>query len=202
VCHILLVMEFIYEIPNVLSKETCEELIERFLKDDRKQCAIVGGGKDDPNIRKSTNLWIGPYDQGWCDTANDMFKIFVDGLDKYGHYLVDNKYLTFEEGSRLFGHELRFERPFINQSLEGDYYHWHTDDFTKEVNTQRRSFSCLIYLTTLEEDQGGCTEFMIGKKVRPEQGKMLIFPSTWTYEHRAAEVKNGGVKYTLGTWVN
>jgi predicted 2-oxoglutarate/Fe(II)-dependent dioxygenase YbiX len=200
-CHILLVMEFIYEIPNVLSKETCEELIERFLKDDKKHPSTVSGGQADHEVRKSTNLWIGPDNETWRDTAKDMFKIFIDGLDKYGHHLVDNNYITFAEGGRLFGKELRFESPFINQSLEGDYYHWHTDDFTKQVDKQRRSFSCLIYLSTLEEDQGGCTEFMIGKKVRPEQGKMLIFPSTWTYVHRAAEVKNGGVKYTLGTWV-
>jgi hypothetical protein len=73
--------------------------------------------------------------------------------------------------------------------------------FTKEHDKPSRLFSCLIYLNTLEDNQGGCTEFMCGKKVRPEQGKLLIFPSTWTYVHRGAEVKNGGVKYTLGTWV-
>ena len=200
-CHILLVMEFIYEIPNVISKEMCEELIQRFLKDDDKHPSTVSGGKADPEIRNSTNLWIGPENEKWRDTAKEMFDIFVSGLDKYGHHLVNNNYITFKEGSRLFGKELRFELPFINQSKEGEYYHWHTDDFTKQHDKQRRSFSCLIYLNTLEEDQGGCTEFMTGKKVRPEQGKMLIFPSTWTYVHRGAEVKNGGVKYTCGTWV-
>jgi hypothetical protein len=194
-------MEFIYEIPNVLSKETCEELIERFLKDDKKHPSTVSGGQTDHDVRKSTNLWIGPDEERWRDTAKEMFEIFVSGLDKYGHHLVDNNYITFSTGSRLFGKELRFESPFINQSLEGDYYHWHTDDFTKQHDKPSRLFSCLIYLNTLEDNQGGCTEFMCGKKVRPEQGKLLIFPSTWTYVHRGAEVKNGGVKYTLGTWV-
>ena len=179
----------------------CEELIERSLKDDKRHPSTVSGGQTDHEVRKSTNLWIGPDNDAWRDTTNDIFKIFIDGLDKYGHYLVNNNCITYAEGSRLFGKELRFESPFINESKEGEYYHWHTDDFTKQHDKQRRSFSCLLYLNTLEEDQGGCTEFMIGKKVRPEQGKMLIFPATWTYVHRGAEVKNGGVKYTCGTWV-
>jgi hypothetical protein len=75
-CHILLVMEFIYEIPNVLSKETCEELIERFLKDDKKHPSTVSGGQADHEVRKSTNLWIGPDNETWRDTAKDMFKNF------------------------------------------------------------------------------------------------------------------------------
>lgn len=194
-------MEFIYEIKNALPKEECEELIQRFLKDDKRKPGTVGGGKIDHEVRKSTNLWIEPENEVWGETAKKMFDIFVKGLDKYGHHLVDNNYITYATGSNLFGKELRFESPFINESKEGEYYHWHTDDFTKQHEKARRSFSCLIYLNTLEEDQGGCTEFMCGKKVRPEQGKMLIFPATWTYVHRGAEVKNGGVKYTCGTWV-
>ena len=194
-------MEFIYEIKNALPKEECEELIQRFLKDDKREPGTVGGGKVDHEVRKSTNLWISPEDKVWGDTARKMFDIFVKNLDNYGHHLVDNNYITYGDGSRLFGRELRFESPFINESKEGEYYHWHIDDFSKEAKKDRRLFSCLIYLNTLEEDQGGCTEFMCGKKVRPEQGKMLIFPATWTYVHRGAEVKNGGVKYTCGTWV-
>ena len=195
-------MEFIYEIPDVLPKETCENLIERFLKDDKKSSSTISGGETDHKVRKSTNLWIDPRDEKWRDTLNDIFKILIDNLDKYGHYLVDNNCITFEEGSVLFGTKISFETPFISQSKDGDYYHWHVDDFYKEHDKPSRLFSCLIYLNTLEDNQGGCTEFMCGKKVRPEQGKLLIFPSTWTYVHRGAEVKNGGVKYTLGTWVS
>jgi hypothetical protein len=196
-------MDFIYEIPNVISKEMCEELIERFLKDDRKESGTVGGvGIIKHEIRKSTNLWIELDNEVWGETAKKMIDIFAERLDDYGHYLVNNNYITYGTGSILFGKELRFEQPFINETKEGEYYHWHADDFTKQPNTERRSFSCLIYLNTLKEDQGGCTEFMCGKKVRPEQGKMIIFPSTWTYVHRGAEVKNGGVKYTCGTWVS
>ena len=201
-------MEFIYEIPNVLSKETCENLIERFLKDDKREPSSIIGGKIDPRVRKSTNLWIDPDNESWKGVTYDILKLFMHGLDRYGHYLVDNNYITHKDGSILFGKELHFEPPFITESKEGEFYEWHIDDKVKNIDDDnnvdvgRRLFSCLIYLTTLEEDQGGCTEFMCGKKVRPEQGKLLIFPATWTYVHRGAEVKNGGVKYTCGTWVS
>ena len=194
-------MEFIYEIKNALPKEVCEELIQGFLKDDRRELGSVNG-EVDLSKRKSTNLWLFFNDTFWGDISTKMIDVFVKGFSEYGEYLVNSECISYSSMSYFFEQELVFENPFINQTKEGEFYHWHLDDGSKNCNFQkRRLFTCLVYLNTLEEDQGGCTEFRCGKKIRPEQGKMLIFPSTWTYEHRGTEVKNGGVKYTCGTWV-
>jgi hypothetical protein len=193
-------MEFIYEIENAIPKEMCEELIQRFLNDDRKEPAGASGTIN-PSIRKSTNLWI-PPNIDWIEISEKLFKTIVKNLKNYGRHLVKCNLITSKTGTNLFEGNFGVEPLFINQSKEGEYYHWHIDDGLKSNIIRRRSFSCIIYLNTLEEDQGGCTEFMCGKKVRPERGKMLIFPSSWTYEHRGAEVKNGGVKYICGTWVS
>ena len=191
-------MEFIYEIPNFVSKELCEEMIERFLKDENKKPSDTFDNV--PNVRKSTNLWIGGNNTDWNDIEEKISKIFIDVIVKYGHYLEDNKLMS-RGGLVANFSQIGIGDLYINLSREGDYYNWHCDDTNKIRKKEARTFSCLVYLSTLEEDQGGCTEFTCGKKVRPEQGKVLIFPSCWTYEHRAAVVKNSGMKYTCGCWI-
>ena len=198
-------MEFIYEIPNVFSKELCEEIIERFLKDENKKPS--GTFDNGPKLtkstnlwRKSTNLWIDGTNTSWSDIKEKVYKIFIDVIVKYAHYLEDNKLISKTAIGNNFS-EIEIQDLYVNLSREGDYYNWHSDDKNKIYGNDSRTFSCLVYLSTLEEDQGGCTEFMCGKRVRPEQGKMLIFPSCWTYEHRAAIVKNSGMKYTCGCWI-
>jgi hypothetical protein len=192
-------MEFIYEIENALPKEVCEELIEKFLKDNTKAPASIGG-KIDPSMRKSTNIWINRNSNIWGDMTDKLVNFFIDGLNKYFNHLANSNTITNQQVNTFLNKELHVELPYVNKSKDGDYYHWHYDS-NNESTPSHRLFSCLVYLNTLEEDQGGCTEFKCGKKVRPKQGKMLIFPASWTYEHRAAEVKNSGVKYTCGTWI-
>jgi len=193
-------MEFIYEIPNVISKETCEELIENYEKDDNKEPTSISDHCVSTHVRRSMHTWMTDEDI-WGKIKQDVIKVIIDGIDKYSDYLCDENIISTKTSIHLFKDRLVFEEIYLNKSKEGDYYHWHIDSNTSS-GKRIRAFSCLIYLNTLEEDQGGCTEFKCGKKVRPEQGKLVIFPSTWTYEHRAAEVKNGGVKYTCGTWLS
>ena len=192
-------MEFIYEIENALPKEVCEEIIERFLNSDHKIKSGTFGGVN-TDVRKSTNLWI-TTSNGWDDkTTKNIINTFLNGLDKYKKYLIDSKCLT-EKTLLNHASTISFESLFVNEMKEGEFYNWHIDDTSKNHALCSRTFTCLLYLNTLQEDQGGCTEFMCGKKVRPEQGKLLIFPSTWTYEHRGAIVTNSGVKYTCGCWI-
>jgi hypothetical protein len=48
---------------------------------------------------------------------------------------------------------------------------------------------------------GGETEFPLQEiKVRPEEGKLVLFPPFWTHPHRAVTVEDG-VKYIATTWI-
>lgn len=187
-------MEFIYEIENALPPEICEEIINRYKKDDRKGKSQLAGGIVDEKVRKSTNLHFSTYED-WKDVDRIMYKVFSSGFSKYEKYICD---ITTDRVASYVFSDMRDEGYFIQEMKEGEFYNWHVDDTVKF--NRPRSVTCLLYLNTLEEDHGGCTEFWCGKKVRPEQGKLLIFPSCWTYIHRGAPVKNSGVKYTCGTW--
>jgi len=48
---------------------------------------------------------------------------------------------------------------------------------------------------------GGETEFRHqGVKIKPAQGKLVLFPPFWTHEHRGVQLEVG-VKYIATTWV-
>ena len=187
-------MEFIYEIENALSPEMCDKMIKKFQNDDRKGPSLTHGGLN-IGTRKSTNLHFSGLGD-WKDMDDYMFKVFSKALEEYHTYVSG---YTSKEMSNGFFDDVKDEGYFVQEFRPGEYYHWHTDDHSK--GNIPRNFTMLLYLNTLEEDQGGCTEFWVGKKVRPKQGKLLIFPSGWTYIHRGAPVKNGGVKYVCGTWM-
>jgi hypothetical protein len=74
----------------------------------------------------------------------------------------------------------------------GDFFDWHVDSLSG-VN---RIFAFIIYLN----ENDGCTEFLNGKKVKPEPGKIAFFPTTWTYPHRGQEIKVG-TKYIITGFV-
>ena len=63
------------------------------------------------------------------------------------------------------------------------------------MESAERVLACLLYLTDVMEE--GYTEFAHQDlKVRPEAGKIVVFPPFWTHLHRgAAPVKKA--KYTM-----
>ncbi|MCU0971643.1 MAG: 2OG-Fe(II) oxygenase [Gammaproteobacteria bacterium] len=97
-----------------------------------------------------------------------------------------------------------FKGPFkdlgyqVQRYREGEYYHWHIDGGSHQFS--QRQLVVLWYLNDVP-GPGGETEFLYQDvKVRPEKGKMVLFPPFWTHEHRAARVQKGA-KYIATTWV-
>jgi hypothetical protein len=81
--------------------------------------------------------------------------------------------------------------PQIQRTEPSEYYHWHHD---QSRNSHWKLFTYIIYLNDVEEDSGGTTEFSCGKNIQPKVGKIVFFPSTWTYFHRGKTLEKG-VKY-------
>lgn len=80
---------------------------------------------------------------------------------------------------------------------QGQEYKWHTDQTEEhDCDTSSRRISVVVYLN--DDFKGGETE-MIDRKYKPQKGKALVFPSNWTYPHRACPVEEG-TKYALVAW--
>ena len=194
--------DYILEIPNFLSKDLCKSVVTRFENDSRKKHGYFSypiNGEIVQRDKQNTELMISDL-EGWTDIQ----RIFTESVQRAFHVYMEHLRTNFNYDCSCHVYDRELSQPnfyfttFPVQRIEkGCKYEWHHDgDFHRGYFVQ-----ALFYLNTLEEGEGGCTEFRNGRKVRPEAGKLLIYPCSWTFLHTGGEVL-GGPKYictsTLG----
>ena len=78
----------------------------------------------------------------------------------------------------------------------GGFHNWHYENTGLQVSA--RKLVIQLYLNTIEE--GGETEFLyINKRIKAEQGRLIIFPAAFTHTHRG-NPPIGQDKYIVSTW--
>lgn len=201
--------DLIVEIPNVVSKELCDEIIERFEADDNKYQGVTGGGED-LNTKLSTDLHISSLDD-WVDIDTQLFEAttrhFSSYIETYSTYTG-----AYPDGVGL--HDTGFQ---VQRTNPGEFYHWHHDYQQSIIDEQRfcnragaeqvvtrdRIFTFILYLNDRTEyPEDGRTQFQNQGEVTSvisEPGKLLLFPANPLYTHRGETLKNG-VKYLLTGW--
>ena len=188
--------DFILELPNFVPDNFCNHLINKFEADNRKHTGLTTVGNERlviPEIKNSTDLVISNLDS-WVYEDKQVSEYISKSVKEYYKYLEknfdykDTKH-TFE---RLLWTPVNDCGYTIQKQKRGARYAWHYDwdPFTPCF------IFVMIYLNTLEPDQGGKTIFSNGREVRPECGKIVIFPASWTYPHTGSLVKYGN-KYIL-----
>lgn len=196
----------IYECKNVCSLDFCNHVIQAFKDSPYKRPGKVGSRKYDggvlANVKKSTDLEVNPdHSAVWKHIHDEMMHIFYESFHKYlKHIKVLEK--THEDTQyAVLTTELMDTGPTspqIQHSTEGDFYQWHSDQNSYSPMTRYLSF--ILYLNDVEEDAGGTTEFNNGRKVKPEAGKVLIFPADFFHVHRGNVVKKGD-KYIVTSFL-
>lgn len=180
-------MEYLLELPNFIDEIVCKDIIRRFEKDENKFPGKVGNGVVNKNIKVSTDLHISSCDK-WKDVDSYIHAKISEGIDIYKEHV---RKITLNEWndswcSELFGNtsDTGYQ---IQRVDKGGFYVWHHDGNFKEC----RNIAVLFYLNTLNEDEGGTTDFKVGheyKKIRPEAGKLIFFPTSWPYLHTGKPV--------------
>ena len=79
--------------------------------------------------------------------------------------------------------------------MEG-YHSWHCENAS--WTNSSKAIAWMIYLNTVEE--GGETEFLYQqKKFKPTRNTALLWPGSWTHQHRGNPPMLGN-KYILTGW--
>ena len=191
---------FSLEFDKLLSKELCDHIIRKFENDNRKVPGTVGFGMSvaRPDLKKSTDLCLNDLED-WKDICHEIRLQVKRGLQKY---LAELNAIFKNTDHQDVYHDITnkdfFDDGIVIQKIdENNKYAWHHDETIDK--TSRCLFNVLIYLNTKQEGEGGTTQFANGKIIKPECGKMLIFPANWMCPHRGNKV-NKGSKYicTLG----
>jgi Rps23 Pro-64 3,4-dihydroxylase Tpa1-like proline 4-hydroxylase len=178
---------FIFEKMNALPADLCDEMIRRFeASEDEQYPGRIGQTvSSDQSIKKTTDLVVSGKPD-WKDIDQALFKSLGRAILEFRE-----KYSYFKGPFKDMGYNLQ-------RYKAGEYYHWHIDGGSHEFS--QRQLVALWYLNDVE-GPGGETEFLFQDvKIKPERGKLVLFPPFWTHEHRAVGLEKG-IKYIATTWV-
>jgi len=194
--------KFIVEIPNFFPHELCKKMVEKFENDPRKFEAMMQYPCGDHVVYRekfNSELPIGQLDD-W----NEINIEFLEYLKKATNEYLKTLYYNFDYDQEHHPYDMMFsikstanDPLFIQRISRGKKYFWHCDN-----SPNGKGFlQVIVYLNTLDFHEGGCTEFANGRMIRPEIGKVLLFPCSWTYPHQGNEVKTDH-KYICTTVVH
>ena len=201
--------KFIYIKENCISKYVCKEIIDKFenLEADTYEGCTAGGYN--PHVKKTIdfNLPIPGLKVYNTELYNDwcgISKLLIGEIEKHiGIYIKNINEWINENDDKLYSvfphHELNiesllFHKYFANQGS----FEYHSDNAIKYKEGLHRTVTYLFYLNDI--DVGGETEIMKTIKIKPEAGKLLLFPACWTYPHKGCmPISNN--KYIITGWI-
>lgn len=173
---------FVWE--NAMSVEWCEELITMF--DHKIDLAESQGGDKDTDklgirIRENQKR----IDTSCCMQDYGSFNKKTDELLNKLLSCVDEMRSEYPEcGVPRASHWEFLECKMQRTPPGGGFSQWHYEQGT-DWHTSRRWGVWMIYLNTVEK--GGKTDFPNqGLSVKPEAGKIVIWPAAYTHPHRSA----------------
>ena len=178
---------FVFEKQDALTTSFCEEVITRFEQDQEGQYKGRIGqlANEDDSIKKSTDLVVSGKEH-WKDVDQALFQSLGKAI------------LEFRETYPFFKGPFKDMGYGVQRTEAGEHYHWHIDGGSHDFS--HRQLVAIWYLNDVA-GPGGETEFLFQDiKVKPEIGKLLLFPPFWTHEHRGVTLETG-VKYIATTWV-
>ncbi len=178
---------FVFEMRDALPAILCQQIIQRFeaAVDEQYEGLIGQTLNKDQSIKRSTDLVLSGKPQ-WKDMDNNLFRSLGIAMREFRE-----RYPYFKGPFKDMGYAVQRTNP-------GEFYHWHIDGGSHEFS--QRQLVAVWYLNDVP-GPGGTTDFLFQDiKIKPETGKLILFPPFWTHEHRGAMLEQG-VKYIATTWV-
>ena len=176
--------ELIYVAENKLDRYFCEHCIEKFKKDEDRYQGVVGSGEN-LEMKQSIDLRISNNDN-WKEEDNIFYTSFKDTLQSY------KEWLSHPFPDDCLRGRIEDTGYQIQETKPGGFYKWHQDGMDSRILT------IIWYLNDINED--GYTEFYTGLKIKPEVGKILMFPALWPWVHRGYPPKSE-TKYICTGWI-
>jgi len=203
-------MEQIYNIDKTgiglfdgfMSKAQCQYYIDYFQRSKDFGTGMIWNHPSGKSIADDSRVTIFPpetYKDGLTDIPSiEEIRLSAKAtrsLITTIQEMIMPKYIKAMHG--LADYKYSFESAKIQKTEPGGGYHaWHTEAMSHTC--ANRIFVVQIYLNDV--DSGGETEFLSqGKRVQPKEGRIVIFPCSYTHQHRGNPPLEGD-KYVLNMW--
>ena len=177
--------KYIKVYDDVLSKEQCSALIDRFEKNEGQQKK-----ESWRDVRNFTELNINQH-ENWKDAVHKLYNVYRMNVERYKQEVG----ITPLQWPDKFGfEEIRFKRYLPNDK---DEFKEHVD--VGDYDSARRF---LVFFLYLKDNYGGQTSFSeYDTVVSPKAGRLLMFPPTWTYLHTGHKPLKTP-KYIIGSYLH
>ena len=180
----------IEEYPNSFEKEYCEEIIRHFDVMARNQVTYSQNSVKVNQDERIVFDWAHTqhqyhYDYNLCD-------YFYKKLHEVYPLEYMEKYQMLKDSDQHSPKGMSIQKSKPHQG----YHAWHAE--AADIGSSSRVMNYMLYLNDVEE--GGETEFLYqGVKLKPETGKLVIFPTSYMYPHRGNPIYKGE-KYIITGW--
>lgn len=180
-------MKLLYIKSDEITNETCDFFIKYFENSIHKYQGHTVGGLN-LNIKKDMECTI------YNSSESQMY------IDNLHNIIFKNVEIYMKENNISFKNIPFYELNdfFIKKYIKNEgKFEYHDDFFINEKSV--RIITYLFYLNDVEE--GGETEFLGSYKIKPEKGKMIIFPCSWTFPH-SGKIPISNDKYIISGWLH
>jgi len=183
---------------NVFSEQECKSIIEKF-----EHINGVSGYINNPQHDYAKQSGDTQFNEGKLGRS-DTSLFFEEVSQQYSKWIhegivkcVDEYKKTYLglDGLPLVSTTCKIQRT----GYAGGYHVWHSEHGGDETS-MRRVLVWMLYLTTHEES--GETEFLQqGIRIKPQAGRVVIWPASFTHPHRGNPVYDHH-KYIATGWFN
>tara|TARA_R100000742_G_C4276430_1_gene97487 strand:+ start:1053 stop:1757 length:705 start_codon:yes stop_codon:yes gene_type:complete len=207
-------MNFIKEYPNAIPDSIIDPIRSMFDQNlEHTKAGQIGSGKVDSAIKDSNDLNFLEYNRtpGELHPIEQyifpkLSKCLDDALVDYCESYPMTEDLLYAKGEDQIRESLYSKFSFwpwsillkkYQKGIQG--FHKFHEDNGSGLPHSHRALVLMFYLNDVEE--GGETEFALQKiKVKPEKGKLVIFPAYWTHLHKG-HIPLSGDKYICNFWL-
>jgi hypothetical protein len=202
---------YIYINENSLSTDLCDEIISKFEEEEEKGPGSTFGGIQ-PKVKDTTDYNIEENNPKWSRIREALITELINNIQIYASKLdrpmyhsqpLDISVVTNNPKKNIYK-ELDFNGLFFETIMVQKYksntgrYVYH-NDFSSESDKKRyRVLTYIYYLNDVEE--GGETQFWDNYKIKPQKGKLVLFPASWTYPHSGL-MPLSHHKYIITGWI-
>jgi len=189
--------ELIWVKENSLSEDFCNQVINKFETDPYRKAGEVD--QNNPRIDKDLKITIDTtitHNIAWREEDEVLYKALGNALYEYEIHLQKTSSGKWNLHPSD-GYQVKDTGYMVQKYEPNGFYNWHHDWCMNEGWS--RIYTYIWYINTIEEEDGGWTEFIDGTRIQPKVGSILLFPATWTYVHRGYTTKIP--KYIVTGWI-
>ena len=174
---------FCISYSNAASDELVQKMIDWFETDTKSKTV-----KPSRDTRKDIQKWV--------EVGTPLYKEIELVKRKYLNTYLEEFPYVYKGRKVLLSEETKIQR---TDPKGGGFHSFHSE--VSHYKNIRRILVWTLYLNDIPEGEGE-TEFLLQKiRVRPEKGKMTIFPASFPWQHRGNPVHTKPKYISTGWWL-